>query len=141
MSYVGNRCVVWGGGLALLWAVGCASPNVYTRPSPGQISAAEDAVRAARDRGARQDPQAAPFLASAERQLSAGKRSLDEGDDRNATWLLARAAVDGQLSHAMTERARMEKEARTTESWLAETRASVPPPPPPGQAPPPPPAQ
>jgi hypothetical protein len=133
--------VVWGGGLALLWAVGCASPNVYTRPSPGQISAAEDAVRAARHRGASKDPQAAPFLASAERQLAAGKRSLDEGDNRSATWQLARSAADGELSHAMTERARLEAEARTTESQLAETRASVPPPPPPAQAPPPPPAQ
>jgi len=136
MSYVGKRCVVWGGGLALLWAMGCASPNVYTRPSPGQISAAEDSVRAARSRGAQNDPQAAPFLASAERQLASGKRSLNEGDNRNATWLLARAAVDGQLSHAMTERSRMESAAKTTESWLAETRAgAVPPPPPPPPTP------
>ena|SRR5688572_2852708 len=135
MSYVGKRCVVWGGGLALLWAVGCASPNYYTRPSAGQISAAEEAVRTARARGANNNPQAAPFLTAAERQLAAGRESLDAGDDRNATWLLARAAVDGQLSHAMTERARMEEQARITENQLAETRAnSAPPPPPPPPA-------
>jgi hypothetical protein len=134
MSYVGKGCVAWGAGLALLWAVGCASPNVYTRPSPGQISAAEDAVNQAKARGADRDVKAAPFLNSAERQLAAGKRSLNEGDDRNATWLLARAAADGQLSHALTERDRLEREARTTESQLAETRSAggnLPPPPPP----------
>ena len=125
MSYVGKGFVALGGGLALLWAVGCASPNVYMRPSPAQISAAEDAVRDARARGADHNAQAAPFLTSAERQLAAGKRSLNEGDDRNATWLLARAAADGQLSHAMTERARMESEARITESQLEIGRAHV----------------
>jgi hypothetical protein len=135
MSYVGKGCVALGGGLALLWAVGCASPNVYTRPSPAQISAAEDAVHAAKVRGADHNAQAAPFLASAERQLNAGKRSLNEGDDRNATWLLARAAADGQLSHAMTERARLEAEANTTERQLAETRGNSPPPPPPANTP------
>jgi hypothetical protein len=134
MSYVGLRGVVLGGGLALLWAVGCASPNVYTRPSPAQISAAEDAVRAARTRGAGNNAQAAPFLTSAERQLAAGKRSLNEGDDRNATWLLARAAVDGQLSHAVTERTRLEREAKITEDHLVETRGNAPPPPPPAPA-------
>jgi hypothetical protein len=126
---------VWGGALALLGSVvGCASPNVYTRPSPAQIAAAEDAVHAARARGADGNTQAAPFLNAAERQLAAGKRSLDQGDDRNATWLLARAAADGELSHAIAEKARMESEAKITESQLAETRGGAPPPPAPPQS-------
>jgi hypothetical protein len=133
MSYVGNRGVVWGGGLALLLTVGCASPNVYTRPSPAQIGAADEAVRVARARGADRDDKARPFLTSAERQLAEGRRSLEEGDNRTATWLLARAAADGELSQAMAERSRMESEAATTESQLTETRSAVsqPPPPPP----------
>ena len=61
MSSVGKRCVGWGGGLALLLAVGCASSNVYTRPTAQQIGAAEEAVRVARARGADRDAHAAPL--------------------------------------------------------------------------------
>jgi hypothetical protein len=133
MSYAGKRCVVWGGGLALLLTVGCASPNVYTRPTSAQISAADEAVRVARARGADRDTSAAPFLNSAERQLAEGRRSLEAGDNYSATWLLARAAADGELSQAMVERSRTENEANSTESQLTETRNAVmqPPPPPP----------
>jgi hypothetical protein len=132
---VGKRGWVWGGGLALLWTVGCASPNVYTRPTTAQISAADEAVRVARARGADRDAKASPFLTSAERQLAEGRRALEVGDDRNATWLLARAAADGELSQAMVERSRMESEAASTENQLTETRSAVaqPPPPPPSQ--------
>jgi hypothetical protein len=90
-------------------------------------------VRVARARGADRDAKAAPFLTSAERQLAEGRRSMNAGDDRNATWQLARAAADGELSQAMVERSRMESEAASTESQLTETRSAVaqPPPPPP----------
>jgi hypothetical protein len=117
--------------------MGCASPYAYTRPTSGQIAAAEDAVHTARARGAQNDSAAAPFLTSAERELAAGKRSLDQGDNRNATWFLARAAADGELSHAMATKARAEADAMTTESQLSETRnsAGAPPPPPPPEAP------
>ena len=137
MSYVGKRSVVWGGGLALLLTVGCASPNVYTRPTPTQISAAQEAVQAARARGADRDQKAAPFLAMAERQLAAGRQAMDAGDNRSATWLLARAAADGELSQAVAERSRLETEAASSESQLTETRsaAAQPPPPPPPPSP------
>jgi hypothetical protein len=87
------------------------------------IAAAEDSIRAARAKGAATDEKAAPFLISAERQLAAGKASLNQGDDRAATWLIARASADGELSHAMAERARQEEAARLTESQLTQTRA------------------
>jgi hypothetical protein len=126
MSYAGKRFgVVLGGAMALLGAVGCASPNVYSRPSPGMIAAAEDAVNAARAKGADRDGKAAPFLRSAERQMAAGKASMTEGDDRSATWLMARAAADGQLSHALIEKSRQESAASTTEAQLAETRSQA----------------
>jgi hypothetical protein len=131
MSSVGKRWVVWGGGLALLVTVGCASPNAYTRPTAQQIGAAEDAVRVARARGADRDTNAAPFLSAAERQLSEGRRAMDTGDNYAATWLLARAAADGELSQAMVDRSRMESEASSTENQLNETRTAVPQPPPP----------
>jgi hypothetical protein len=136
MSYVGKRGVVWGSGLALLLTVGCASPNAYTRPTSQQIGAAEEAVRVARARGADRDTNAAPFLGAAERQLTQGRRALDEGDNYTATWLLARAAADGELSQAMVDRSRTESEAAGTENQLNETRNAVtqpPPPPPPAQ--------
>src|SRR4051794_30543443 len=115
MSY-GNRCLVWGGGLALLVTVGCASPNAYTRPTSAQIGAAEEAVRVARARGADRDTNAAPFLGAADRQLAQGRRALDNGDNYAATWLLARAAADGELSQAMVDRSRVESEASSTEN-------------------------
>src|SRR5690348_11153839 len=51
------------GGAALALAfTGCATPFTYSRPSSGQIAAAETAVSAARRAGADQDQQASPFL-------------------------------------------------------------------------------
>lgn len=125
--------MVLGGALALLGAVGCASSSVYTRPSPGMIAAAEDAMNAARAKGADADGRAAPFLRAAERQLAAGKSSMEQGDNRNATWLVARAAADAQLSHALVEKSRQEGAARTTEAQLAQTRGEVPTPAVPGE--------
>jgi hypothetical protein len=109
---------------------------VYTRPTAQQIGAAEEAVRVARARGADRDAHAAPFLGSAERQLTQGRRALEAGDNYAATWLLARAAADGELSQAMVDRSRVESEAGSTENQLNETRNAVtqpPPPPPPSQ--------
>jgi hypothetical protein len=124
MSYAANKVGI--AALALLGlGVGCASPNVYVRPTPAQIAAAEDAVRTARARGADTDPAAAPFLSAAERQLASGRHSLDLGDNYAATWLLARAAADGELSHALAEKSRQEAEAKTTEDQLARTRAEA----------------
>jgi hypothetical protein len=142
MSQVGKRFGVTAGGMALLLGsvVGCASPYAYNRPTAGQIAAADNAVQAARARGADNDTTAAPFLHSAERQLASGKHSLDAGDNHDATWLLARAAADGQLSDALAARSREESEAKTTEEHLAQTRAEVAnPAPTPGAPPPPPP--
>jgi uncharacterized protein DUF4398 len=136
MSHVGKLRVAAVRGCALAWlglAVGCANINQYERPSPAQIAAAEDSIRNARAKGADGDERAAPFLTAAERQLNVGKQSLDLGDNRTATWSLARAAADGELSLALAERGRLEKEATTVESQLEETRNQTPaaPPPPP----------
>jgi hypothetical protein len=135
MSYVGKRFGVTAGGMALLLGtvVGCASPYAYNRPTAGQIAAADNAIQTARARGADSDASASPFFHSAERQMASGKRSLETGDNRNATWLLARAAADGQLSDALAARAHEESEAKATEEHLAQTRteASAPAPTPP----------
>src|SRR5438045_953513 len=108
MSYLAWRVGVLacGGALALLGSWGCASPYAYTRPAPAQVASAEDAVNAARTQGADRDEHAAPFLTAAERELAMGKQSLANGDNRNATLLLARASADGELSHALVERTR-----------------------------------
>jgi len=138
MSYEGRGLGWWGwaGAVAAVAALtagaGCASPNVYVRPTTAQIAAAEDAVKVAREKGADRDERAAPFLRVAEEQLASGRKRLDQGDNRGATWLLARAAADGQLSQVMVDKSRMEAEAATTESQLAQTRseaARLPPPP------------
>jgi hypothetical protein len=126
MSYAGSKGRVRGGALALLVTMGgCAGPYVYTRPSTEQIASADEAVRVARAKGAETDPQAMPFFKAAERQLAAGKRSLEQGDDSAATFQLARAAADGELSQAMVEKSRQEREATVTEAQLAETRSQV----------------
>jgi hypothetical protein len=125
MSYAGKKTVGIAGLAVLFLGLGCASEKVYMRPSPAQISAAEDAVRTARAHGADQDVNALPFLTSAERQLAAGRRSLELRDNYAATWLLARAAADGELSRAMADKSRQEAEAKTTEAQLAQTRGDL----------------
>jgi hypothetical protein len=124
MSHVRNRIVAWSGGLALLWTWGCASQQ-HPRPSPQQISSAYQSVRTAWAQGAGGDQRAAPFLVAAERELQNGRRSLDAGQNRDANWSLTRAAVDGQLSQALVQRSRMERQVAQTESRLSEVRASM----------------
>jgi hypothetical protein len=132
MSHVAKRIVAWSGGLALLWIGGCASQQ-HARPTPDQVNSAYQSVQKAWASGAGKDANAAPFLTVAERELSSGYYSMKAGDNRNATWHLARAAVDGQLSQAVLNRSRMAQEVARTEGRLSATRASMVPQAPAGQ--------
>lgn len=112
-------------GLVLGCAVGCARQNDYVRPTSAQVVTAENAVNGARAAGAEKDRTAALFLAAADRELAQGKHGIERGDDRTAVWMLARAAADADLGHALADRIREEREAKKSEDQLAETRQQL----------------
>lgn len=88
--------------------VGCASRN---RPSPTRIASSEAAIRNARELGAEGIPDAALHLQLAQRQLDRALRSIDDGDDYDARWMLVRADADAHLALALAREARSKQAA------------------------------
>ena len=83
-------------GLALV-AVGCAS-----HPAPtDQLASSVAAVRAAKEGGASDVPEAALHLKLADEQVNHAKRLMDDGDNQEAEDRANRASQDAELALAM----------------------------------------
>lgn len=103
-----STLMIWFGALALS---ACAS----TAPPTARVSSSEDAVRAARELGAEQEPTATLHLDAAEEQLAHAKRLMGSGENEKAAWLLARAEADANLSIALTREAKNKRAAQDAE--------------------------
>jgi hypothetical protein len=112
--------------VALLTGPGCASaPAQQPRPSASQFAAAQAAVDVARRTATAQSQAPMQHLRAAESELVQARRLLQTGDNRGATWALARAQVDADLSRTLVRQAREEAEAQRLEGELALTRAEA----------------
>ena len=89
-------------------SVGCVSAHM---PSASHIASAEAAIRNAQELGAERIPDASVHLDLAQRQLARARRYIDEGDDRDARWMLLRADADAHLALALTREARTQEAA------------------------------
>lgn len=103
-----SSLMIWFGAVALS---ACAS----TAPPTGRVNSSEDAVRAARELGAQQEPTATLHLEAAEEQLAHAKRLMGEGENEKAAWMLARAEADANLSIALTREAKNKRAAQDAE--------------------------
>lgn len=103
MRRTGLAVLVLGAGLAA-----CAS-----MPPPHEREAnSEAAIRAAREVGAQQIPQAALHLTLAQEQLEKGKALMRDGDNEEAAFMLQRAQADAELALAMTHESQTQMEAQ-----------------------------
>lgn len=96
--------------LALLaaGAAACASQPVPT----ARVASAEAAIRAANEIGAQNIPEAEMHLRVARDELGKARKLLKDGENEDATWLLARAESDAELAVAMAREARERAEAQ-----------------------------
>jgi hypothetical protein len=83
---------------AALSFAGCAS-----YPAPVQhLADAETATTNAEDYGAARDPQASQQLRIAKDELAQARQEMRSGDNKRASFLLARAQKDAELALALT---------------------------------------
>jgi hypothetical protein len=108
-------------GLAL--ATGCATQDLSPPPSPGQVAAAEAAVRVARE-GGPTEGVAGQHLRMAEKQIADSKERARNGNNRAAGLLLARAEADAELSQVLRRREKAVADAEVIEGHLTETKAA-----------------
>ncbi|HEY0712789.1 MAG TPA: hypothetical protein VGF45_08960 [Polyangia bacterium] len=116
---------VMGMGLALAFAgFGCATQDLSPPPTAAQVTAAEAAVRVAREAGPAEG-SAGQHLRMAEKQLSESKERARNGNNRAAGLLLARAEADAELSQVLRRREKAIADAEVIEGHLTETKAAA----------------
>jgi hypothetical protein len=107
-------------------AAGCATDGLVPAPAPAQVTAAESAVRSARQvEGHESTGAVGQHLRLAEQALAEAKERTSKGDNRAARLLLARAEADAELSQVLRQREKALAEAEVLESQLSETRAAA----------------
>ncbi len=102
--------------IAAVGLVACAS----TPPPHDRQASSEAAIRAAKEIGAAQVPQAALHLKFAQEWLDKAKAQMREGDNAEASYTLLRAQADAELALAL---ARENKTSTDAQAILERVRA------------------
>lgn len=113
--------LIYSTGVALL--VGCGSSAAVPNE---RVASTEAAIRAAREVGAQQTPQAALHLRLAEEQLDTGRKLMKEGDNKRASWVLARAESDAEVAVAMARETGARAVAQQTLERVKQLRSQMP---------------
>jgi hypothetical protein len=111
--------VVAGFGLA---ALACAG---YPQPTE-RLATAQAAVRAAKEVGAKDVPQAQLHTQLAEEQVQQAQRLIEDGDNERAELILRRATADAEMAVALAREAESQKQAEAAESALGPQTATEP---------------
>ena len=89
-------------------AGGCGTAAV---PVSGSLTETQSVIRAAEEVGARNVPKAALHLKMAQDQLQTAKGLLADGDEEEASVVLARAEIDAELALALAKDANLRAQA------------------------------
>jgi len=96
--------------VVLLGALGSMSACASAPKPTDQMVATEAALRAAKEVGARKDPQAQLHAKLAEEQLARARELMEEGENESAERMLARARADAELALALSRKADLANE-------------------------------
>jgi hypothetical protein len=108
-------------GVGLL-ALACASG-----PQPTQrLASAEAAVRAAKEVGAKDVPQAQLHAQLAEEQVQQANKLIKDGENDRADQVLRRAQADAELAVALAREADSQQKAQAAEAALSPSPANPP---------------
>src|SRR5205814_1799326 len=81
-------------------------------PPTDRMATAEASVRAAREVGAENVPQAELHVKLAQEQITKARRLIDQGDNDRAGWMLRRADADAELALALARESSTRNEAQ-----------------------------
>jgi hypothetical protein len=85
-------------------------------PKPvDQLVQAEGALRAARETGATDDPQAQLHAKLAQEQLARANKLIEDGENRDASRLLLRAKADAEYALVLSRMAEAERKLNQAE--------------------------
>jgi hypothetical protein len=107
------------GVIGMVLAVACASAPAPTE----RMAAAESALRAAKEVGASQVPQAQLHAQLAQEQLDRAHQASADGDNERAERLLLRATADAELALAIARETASKNEATQAENALKSATA------------------
>jgi hypothetical protein len=97
-----------------LMAVACGSA-----PQPTErLATAQAAVRAAKEVGAKDVPQAQLHTQLAEEQVQQAQKMIENGDNERAEMVLRRATADAELAVALARESESQKQAEAAEASL-----------------------
>jgi len=97
-----------------LMAVACGSA-----PQPTErLATAQAAVRAAKEVGAKDVPQAQLHTQLAEEQVQQAQKMIENGDNERAEMVLRRATADAELAVALARENESQKQAEAAEAAL-----------------------
>lgn len=106
---IANLGVVAGIGLL---AVACASG-----PEPTErLASAQASIRAAKEVGAANVPQAQLHAQLAEEQVTQASKLMEDGENERAEFLLRRASADAELALALAREAAQAKQTQAAEA-------------------------
>jgi hypothetical protein len=105
-----------------LMAIACGSA-----PQPTErLATAQGAVRAAKEVGAKDVPQAQLHTQLAEEQVQQAQKMIEDGDNERAEMVLRRAVADAELAVALAREADSKRQAEAAEAALGPQAASQP---------------
>jgi hypothetical protein len=105
-----------------LMALACGSA-----PQPTErLATAQAAVRAAKEVGAKEVPQAQLHTQLAEEQVTQAQKMIEDGDNERAEIVLRRATADAELAVALARENESQKQAEAAEAALGPQAASQP---------------
>ncbi|MDC0711482.1 DUF4398 domain-containing protein [Stigmatella sp. ncwal1] len=93
-------------------ASACATAPVRTEAPTARLAESHATLRAARDVGAAQVPEAATYLAFAQQQVIQAEQLMAQGENEAADLQLRQAAADARLAFALAQAVPLENEAR-----------------------------
>lgn len=93
-------------------------------PAPtAKVASSEAAVRAAGELDANGVPSAQLHLKLAQDQLQAGKKLIEDGDNKRAEYVLTRAQADAELAVALAKETKLAKEAEAAQAKVRELQS------------------
>lgn len=118
LKLVACRIWVFTAAASLLACGGAAVPQEA-------LTAAQADVKGAEVDGANEDPKAQLHLKLAVEQIEKAKKLIEDGDNEEATRMVARAQVDADLALALAEQAKSLKHAKEADEQLGKLKKKL----------------
>lgn len=113
--------------LSVLAGIGLLAVACGSAPEPTErLATAQASIRAAKEIGADNVPQAQLHAQLAQEQVNQANKLIEEGENERADYVLRRANADAELAVALAREATSQKQTQAAEAALAPKTAADP---------------